>query len=67
MFTTPIPRRSFLDSRLRTQSRETRHLSRGYAIGDSHLGLGSRATSARPSNRVRYRGGYGWGRSSASI
>lgn len=58
MFTIPIPRRSFLDSSLRTQSRETRHLARGYAIGDSHLGHGSRANSVRPSGRARHRGGY---------
>ena len=57
MFSIPVPRRSFLNSSLRTQSRETRYVARGYASGDSHLGLGSHANTARPSDRSRSRGG----------
>ena len=58
MFSTPIPRRSFLDSRLRSQSLETRRLERGHATGSSHLGLGSRTTTRSHSDRTRVRNGY---------
>ena len=58
MFTIPIPRRSFLDSHLRTQSRETRHVSRGYALGESHLGQGPRVASSHPSRKSQIRGGH---------
>ena len=45
MFNVPVPRRSFLDSRLRSHSHENRRMTRGVPTGDSHLGMGPRAVS----------------------
>jgi hypothetical protein len=42
MLNLPVPRRSFLDSRLRNQSHESRRIQAGRRTGDSHLGLGPR-------------------------
>ncbi|HIG75405.1 MAG TPA: hypothetical protein EYQ24_12780 [Bacteroidetes bacterium] len=53
MLNLPIPRRSILDSRLRSQSHETRRLGAGYRVGDTHLGHGSRTVT--PPARTRYR------------
>ena len=55
MLNLPIPRRSFLDSRLRTQSHESRRLSAGRRNGDTHLGLGARVTARVHPNQARYR------------
>ncbi|WP_412070511.1 hypothetical protein [Rubrivirga sp. IMCC43871] len=48
MFHVPIPRRSFLDSPLRSRSHENRQLSHHGAVGDSHLGHGHRLAPTRP-------------------
>ena len=55
MFSTPIPRRSFLDSRLRSQSLQTRRVTRGIPTGDTHLGVSARAVSPAAPNRQRAR------------
>jgi hypothetical protein len=49
----PVPRRSFLDSRLRNQSLEARRIAAGRRTGDTHLGLGPRleSESGRPQRR----------------
>ena len=39
MFSTPLPRTSFLDSRLRTRGRQNRLIERGMNATDSHLGV----------------------------
>lgn len=39
MFSTPLPRTSFLDSRLRTRGRQNRLIERGMTAHDSHLGV----------------------------
>ena len=54
MLNLPIPRRSFLDSRLRCQSHETRRLIAGSRKGESHLGHGIRAASPAPPSRDRF-------------
>ena len=51
MFSTPLPRTSFLDSRLRTRGRQNRLIERGMTAPDSHLGNSDRPTAplqARP-------------------
>ena len=55
MFSVPVPRRSFLDSRLRSQGQQTRRVARGLPTGDTHLGAGPRAVSPAAPNRQRAR------------
>ncbi|MEM6328605.1 MAG: hypothetical protein AAF791_15935 [Bacteroidota bacterium] len=54
MLNLPIPRRSFLDSRLRNHGQETRRVAAGSRTGDSHLGLGRRVAPEAP-NQIRHR------------
>lgn len=54
MLNLPIPRRSFLDSRLRCQSHETRRLAAGSRTGTSHFGHGHRVPTDAP-NQIRHR------------
>lgn len=48
MFSTPIPRSSFLDSALRTRGHLNRRLAHAQPIGQSHLGLGHPPAPDRP-------------------
>ena len=44
MFSTPVPRTSFLDSRLRLRGRVNRLLERGMAVSDNQLAHVGRLT-----------------------
>lgn len=48
MFSTPIPRSSFLDSPLRVSSLLNRRLAHAQPVGESHLGRSSRLAPTRP-------------------
>lgn len=48
MFSTPIPRASFLDSTLRVRGHLNRRLTHAQAIGPSHLGHGLKPAPDRP-------------------
>ncbi|MEM1117542.1 MAG: hypothetical protein AAGJ11_13610 [Bacteroidota bacterium] len=47
MFSTPIPRTSFLDSSLRAKSLRSRRMNSRHSLGATHLGHGRRTAPDR--------------------